>query len=175
MFVLGHLGIGGQLLWRFARGRGERRWVYAGTLLPDVIDKPVYYTLAALRGRHGAALGLISGTRTFGHTTLFLLAVLLLGLALKRRGVVLLAAGVATHLVLDLLGDLEPARGVHPQGPSTLAAVLFPLLGPRFPFAHFATAAQHATAIGGYYVICGEVLGAALLLGQYLRLRRARE
>lgn len=175
MFILGHLGIGRALVRRWV-APGLGRWLALGTLLPDLLDKPLYYALAAATGRHGAALGLISGTRTVGHTLLLLAALrLLLG---RGRGSAL-AAGMATHLFLDELGEVVGLvaaaagigeRGGVPGGPPTLAAVLFPLLGPRFPVYPFKDVAAHLFAQGRLWTLCGELAG-ALLLWRELRAR----
>ena len=171
MFVLGHLGIGGGAAAHFVDAR-ERRFLYFGALLPDLIDKPLYYALVLLTGRRGADLGLISGSRTLGHTAL--LALLILALFRRRHGPAI-ALGMATHLALDTLGDLfgffsSPHAG--PAGPSTLAAVLFPLLGPQFPVAPFQSFGEHALSIASPYVLAGELIGGALLLWQWQKQRR---
>ena len=122
MFVFGHVGIGSWLARPLARP-GELRWLVLGTLLPDLLDKPLYYGLVLATSRRAADLGLISGTRTFGHT---LLAALLVLLAVRGRRGAMVALGMATHLLLDLGGDLvplfAPASPAH-AGPSTIAAV----------------------------------------------------
>jgi hypothetical protein len=180
VFLLGHTGIG-LSLGRRALGpaaEGRWRWILLGTLLPDLIDKPLYYGLVAATGRHGAELGLVSSTRTIGHTAI--LGLLLYGaLRLSGRGPMGLAllAGLATHWLLDLLGDPIGAALVElgwtealpgPRGPPTLAAILFPLLGPRFPVMPFPTLRDHLLSLRSAYTIAGEVLGATLLW----RLRR---
>lgn len=159
MLLLGHLGIGSRLL-----GPLRRRWpasaVYLGCVLPDLIDKPLYYALSLSTGRQGAALGLISGTRSVGHTGLLWLVLLALGL--RSRVMLAIAAGVATHLVLDNLPDLFiPA---DPPESSPLIALLFPALGVRFPVAIAASLGEHFwRSIVNPWIIAGEVCGAAIL------------
>ena len=77
MFVLGHLGVGKKLAARPYRqfSRLDKRAFFVGALLPDLIDKPLYYVPAWLTGRRGAAAGILSGTHLFAHTGLFLLVV----------------------------------------------------------------------------------------------------
>ena len=166
MFVLGHRGIGSFLAARRVRAE-QLAWLLVGTLLPDAIDKPLYYILVLATGRRGAELGLISGTRTLGHTVL--LAVLL-WLLLPRRIGIPLFIGIATHLFLDELGDvagaLIPALGTHGR-PGTINAILFPLLGPHFPVSPYRSALEHALSLANGYVIAGEILGAVLLLWQW--------
>ena len=72
MFLLGHLGIGRELVKPFSKGL-PLAGIFLGTILPDLIDKPLYYSLAVITHKWGSELGLISGTRTFGHTAAFLL------------------------------------------------------------------------------------------------------
>jgi hypothetical protein len=166
MFLLGHLGIGSWLAARRVRAE-QLAWLLLGTLLPDLIDKPLYYALVFATGRRGAELGLISGTRTFGHT---LLLVAVLWLLLPRRVGRPLAIGMATHLALDELGDVLglflPALGTHPH-PGTITAVLFPFLGLRFPVSPFQSALEHAASLENAYVLAGEIAGAALLAWQW--------
>src|SRR5437588_225821 len=144
MFILGHLGIGYQLV-KPAKRNWPIGWILAGTLLPDLIDKPLYYGLSAWTGRHGAELGLISGTRTFGHTGIIFLILFLIGRWRRSSALVALAAGVATHLFLDNLGDLW-AHGIH--GADFLLALLWPVRGNRFPVHPFSNMHAHISAFG---------------------------
>ncbi|HWE24773.1 MAG TPA: metal-dependent hydrolase [Myxococcales bacterium] len=166
MFVLGHLGIGSFLAARRVRAE-QLAWLLFGTLLPDLLDKPLYYALVVATGRRGAELGLISGTRTFGHTLLLVVALWLL---LPRRIGTPLFLGMATHLFLDELGDIArslfPALGTHPP-PHTINAILFPLLGPHFPVSPYRSALEHAQSLENAWVIAGEAVGAALLVWQW--------
>src|SRR5207245_8990653 len=100
MFVLGHLGIGSWLAARRVRA-DSIAWLLFGAVLPDLIDKPLYYALSFATGRHGAALGLISSTRTFGHTLILAFALYAL---LPRRIGTALVAWIATPLAPDGLG-----------------------------------------------------------------------
>jgi hypothetical protein len=173
VFVLGHLGIGSRLAGRLPGVLRAPGWLALGTLLPDLIDKPLYYALSLPTGLHGAELGLISGTRTFGHTALFGLA-LFAGLTVRGHRLAgrALLAGLATHWLLDCGG--EPAGAlllrlglVEPSppgpGPGTLAAILFPLLGPHFPIAPFKSATAHFATLRNLYTVFGELLGGFFL------------
>jgi hypothetical protein len=157
LFVLGHLGIGSRLL--FGLRRRLPWWpLYAGCLLPDLIDKPLYYALLWLH----RLPELISGTRTFGHSGLFLLALLLLAALARRPWAWALFAGVATHFALDIAGELFTSP--DPES-SIWIAILFPALGVRFPMAHFGSLLEHLTVSAqSAYVIVGELLGAIILL-----------
>ena len=169
MLPLGHLGIGSRLLGPWRR-RFDWRLLYLGCLLPDLIDKPLYYALSLATGRHAAELGLISGTRTVGHTLLFFL--LLAALSLRYRGIAAVAAGVATHLFLDNLGDLfgPPV----PLERLTVVALVFPLLGVRFPVAPFTDLADHLNRnLTSGYSIAGELIGGAILLAAWLKRRQS--
>ena len=183
MFVLGHLGIGARLGTRLLRPVTDHtlRWLALGTLLPDLIDKPLYYGLALATGRRAADLGLISGTRTIGHTAL-LGAILWLALAVGRRraeGRALLI-GLATHWLLDLGGDfagvvLGPLglAGPHSDvaGPPTIAAILFPLLGAHFPVMPFKSVGAHLLSLRSAYTLGGELIGGWLVFSWW----RARQ
>ena len=166
MFLLGHLGIGSWLAARRVRAE-QLGWLLFGTLLPDIIDKPLYYALVLATGRHGAQLGLVTGTRTFGHTLLLVVALWLLA---PRRIGAPLALGMITHLALDELGDVLglflPALGTRSR-PSTVTAILFPFLGAHFPVSPFRSALEHLASLENAYVLAGEIVGVALLAWQW--------
>ncbi|HEY2030191.1 MAG TPA: hypothetical protein VGH20_13385 [Myxococcales bacterium] len=151
------------------RGRLPWTWLFLGCVLPDLIDKPLFYGLLWLRGHPD---GFISGTRTFGHTGLFLLGLTLLAALFRSRALWAVAAGVLTHLLLDSLGEvfITPPDDAH-----ILIALLFPLYGVRFPVAHFDSLYEHLR-IGAQsaYNIAGELLGGAILLRAWMVRRRAR-
>ena len=103
MLPLAHMGIGSKLVNTWSKELP--RWaLLAGTLLPDVIDKPLYYILFAITRLNGGHLGLINNSRTVGHTAMFLLALTLLAVTRRSRVLAALALGVATHLMLDKVG-----------------------------------------------------------------------
>jgi hypothetical protein len=164
MFPLGHLGIGTFAAVRRVSANGLP-WLLLGTLLPDLVDKPVYY---ALHLAFGHAVGIITGTRTFAHTLLFVLVLFAL---LPRQIGAPLSLGMLTHLALDGLGDvaghLAPRLGMDLGGPSVLHAIFFPLLGFRFPVAPFRNAFEHLRTVGNPWAITGELVGAALLVWQW--------
>jgi hypothetical protein len=165
MFVFGHMGIGAKLVSPWSEGL-KLRWILAGTLLPDVIDKPLYYGLSWAYGQHGQALGLISGTRTFGHTAALMLAIAIVSYFRRSRVLAAVALGIATHLLLDNLGDHFGRPGSNelnlPYG--TLYALCFPVLGWRFPYHPFSNATEHLSSFTeNAYVVGGEVIGLALL------------
>lgn len=157
MFVLGHLGIGSRLL--FGLRRKLPAWpLYFGCLLPDLIDKPLFYGMHLLH----RSWPLIAGTRTFGHTGLFLLALALGAALLRRPWATAIAAGVATHLALDIAGEL--VTGAEPAS-SIWLAIFFPAYGVRFPLAHFTTLLEHLSlSAQSGYVLAGELIGGLILL-----------
>jgi hypothetical protein len=179
VFVLGHSVVGPKLV-RLIKPALPWGWLVLGGLLPDLIDKPLYYGLVFTTGRRAADLGLISGTRTFGHTALFLLTCAIVALVVRKTGHVAAAAalaaltwGVASHHFLDNLGDL-PGRfwGTSPEGVSTLDGFLFPLRGAHFPVSPFRSVREHLFSATRLYVLAGEVTGAALLVRAWWQRRR---
>lgn len=184
MFILGHIGIGSRLgaLIPRVRDAGTPRWLILGTLLPDLVDKPLYYGLKLATGREGAELGLISCTRTVGHSALFALLVWLALRALgRRRAALALLAGMATHWLLDLGGDvtgyLAHALGLSsaPAGLSSLRALLFPLMGGRFAVSPFHSAREHLSSLAQTYTLAGELVGGVLLVLAWRRGQAARQ
>ncbi len=160
MFALGHLGLGKRLATRPYRrfSRCEKRAFFLGALLPDLIDKPLFYGHFWLTGQR---TGLLSGTHLFGHTGLFLLA--LVAAALAARSLVLraLAIGVATHLALDFAGLSMD-----------LGTLLWPLLGWAFPAYPFKNLGQHLTTVFRPVTLAGELLGGAVLWWDWRKARR---
>ena len=181
MFPLGHLGVGARAVQSWTPPV-QRRWVLLGALLPDLVDKPLYYALAWVTGRRGAAIGLVSGSRTFGHTALLLIIVWLASLVLSRRWIRFVALGMVTHLVLDELIDIlnvathlvETSILGSYDNPSTLWAIFFPLFGWRFPGIPFRNALDHVASLRNPYVLASEILGALLLYQHRRRMRRVQ-
>jgi hypothetical protein len=167
MFVLGHVGIGTRMLLGL-RKRLPAGWLICGCLLPDLIDKPLFY---ALLWGEGHADALISGSRSIGHTGIFLVLLLALALISRRAAAWALCAGVATHLVLDIGGELVAGSE---EDASIWLAILFPLMGWQFPKAHFASMMEHLrVSAQSAYVVIGEILGGAILLRAWLRRRQS--
>lgn len=170
MFFFGHLGIGSKMAYPW-RDKLPRAALLVGTVLPDLIDKPVYYSVAAFIGRDAASQSLISGTRTFGHTLLFLIIIALVAYLRKSRLLAALAVGITTHHLIDLIGDEFQLRLdlITPgTGPDGFHALLWPLLGWGFPTST-TTIVGHGTQIINPWVLMGEVIGLCILLWDYRR------
>jgi hypothetical protein len=161
MFFLGHMGIGRKLVSPFSKGLSQRM-IIIGAILPDLIDKPLYYGLSFLTGRKGDELGLISGTRTFGHTALFLLILTSISFIKHSRVLAAISMGIATHLLLDGFGDHLGAHSNSIQ--TTASALLWPLSGWKFPAIPYEDIATHLSSVIQPYVFWGEVIGGSLLL-----------
>ena len=152
MFVLGHVGIGSHLLPRRFRSRALWGWVALGCLLPDLLDKPLWL------------LGLARGTRLFGHTLLFVGALLVAGWLSRRPWLRAIGLGAVTHLALDLAGELFSG---HPVWKSWL---LWPGFGWGFPAAGSQDLLQHLLSVSAQsFYLGGEVLGLLLLLWDWSR------
>lgn len=130
-----------------------------GTLLPDLIDKPLYYIPVLLTGRHAAELGLFSGTRTVGHSLLFLFLLALVALATRKEMWLALFLGAATHLLLDNFA--EPFSPLTEY--SSRIALLFPFYGVRFPIALHRTLGEHFLLHLNPLEVVAEGVGAVLL------------
>lgn len=166
MFVLGHLGIGPRLLGPL-RARLPAVWLALGCLAPDLLDKPLFYGLLLW---NGAITAPIRGTRSFGHSLAVMLLLALAALWARRRWLSAVAAGVATHLALDLAGELF--AGANPES-SIWLALLWPLYGWSFPLARWTTPREHfQIAFESAWVVGGEVVGAALLAFGWISARR---
>ena len=163
VFALGHLGIGKKIAGlpyrRFSTV--EKRAFFLGTLLPDLIDKPLFYIPFWLSHRRGAAAGILSGTHLFAHTALFLMVLAVTARLARSPATRALAIGVSTHFALDIVGCS--------MGMGTL---LWPLFGWRFPAYPFRNLGQHLSTILNPITLAGELLGAAILLWDWRQGRR---
>jgi hypothetical protein len=164
MLLLAHMGIGSRLVKPWSKDLPL--WgLLAGTVLPDVIDKPLYYAASLLA--HEQAASAVSSTRTFGHTALFLIALTLVAVFRRSRWLAALALGVATHLLLDNLNDglseyWWPEIS-HPPQRSALVALLWPFLQTSFPTPPFNTLEGHFHRSLNPLSLGFEVIGAAIL------------
>jgi hypothetical protein len=162
VFALGHLGLGKRIAagpyGRFSRG--ERRAFFLGALLPDLIDKPLFYIPFWLTGGPGAIL---SGTHLYAHTLLFLLALVVAALLARSMTLGAVAVGVATHFALDCVG-LSMGLGT----------LLWPLFGWPFPAYPFRSLGQHLGTILNPITLGGELLGGAILWWDYRKTHRGR-
>ena len=89
---------------------------------------------------------------------------------MRRPAITAIALGVATHLALDIGGELF--SGSSPDQ-SIWLAIFWPWSG-RFPVAHFQTALEHLRlTLESAYVVAGEIIGGALLLFERWRKRQS--
>jgi hypothetical protein len=162
VFALGHLGLGKKIAARPYRRFTlfERRAFFLGALLPDLIDKPLFYIPYWLTERRSAAEGILSGTHLFAHTGLFLMALVGARLITRSMFIRAIAIGVATHLVLDFVA-LSMGLGT----------LLWPLFGWRFPAYPFTDLGQHLMTILNPVTLAGELFGAAILGWDYWKAR----
>lgn len=163
MWIFGHLGIGSQI----ARPLGKKLpWgaILLGTLLPDLIDKPLYYGLKIT----GAGNELVSCTRAFGHTALLVLLVCGIAWIRHSRAFAGLALGMATHLALD--GVQDALLGIPTHESSSYLAALYPFTG-HFAGMPFHSLGEHLMTGGTPIVFVAEIVGAFLLFREWRRRR----
>ena len=140
VFVLGHVGIGLGIAWLLTYRRPvsiDYRLVLVGTMLPDLIDKPL-----------GSLLGLQE--RLWAHSLLFLVVLLALSRIPRIRGLEWVGFGVATHFLLDLIWD-------------TPNAFLWPFGGPFLP-STFSVGSYVHILLTDPYVQAGEIVGTVALV-----------
>ncbi|MDE2510518.1 MAG: hypothetical protein KGL74_05300, partial [Elusimicrobia bacterium] len=126
-------------------------------------------------GRRGADLGLIAGTRSFGHTFLFTAALAALARARRSKTLAALALGSATHLLLDLITDMsESGFDGHRLMSRSVKTLVWPLMGVQFPPALEGGLIHHLWRIQEPFILGAELAGAAFLIWERRRSRLAR-
>ncbi|MGZ3687595.1 MAG: metal-dependent hydrolase [Bdellovibrionota bacterium] len=161
MWPLGHLGIGSKLVSPMSKGLPKLP-LFLGCMLPDLIDKPLYYGLSLVTGRQGLDIGLISGTRTFGHTAVFLVALSIWTNFRRSPWLAALTLGVASHLLIDnVMTQFLDADSIRRY--SGTVGLLWPFLGNRFPDYPFNGIVDHLSMIRMKYIALGEIVGAGIL------------
>ena len=178
MLPLGHLGIGSWLTkpltrpWR-AANRRLFLWVLLGTLLPDLIDKPLFHlTQALVRSGTLESAAWVTSSRTIGHTAILLIAFSFVAWGRKSRSAFAVALGMASHLLLD--NFMDRWTGVQPS--SAFMALVFPLIEGRFADAPFEDISGHLAQILDQPQLIGpEILGAFLLTIDLIRWNRRRK
>lgn len=136
----------------------DYRLVLVGSVLPDIIDKPLGLIIL------GSSLG---NSRIFGHTLLFTLLLAIFGIILKRNsgslGLLTLAGGSFVHLMLDQMW-------LRPQ------ALFWPALGASFPRENPDNWLSNVLNYGFTHpaVYVPEMVGGAIVIVVGLRLLEAR-
>ncbi len=172
------MGIGSKMVGPWARELPK--WaVLFGTVLPDAIDKPLYYVLLFWTRHQGESLGYINNSRTIAHTAIFLLAITLVAVVRRSRILAAIALGVATHLFLDNLGDslvdyFMPDIS-HPPQHSAMVALLWPFFKSYFPVSPFNSFAGHMHRSFNPLSMGFEVVGACILFWEYWQVRHEHE
>ena len=139
----------------------DYRVVMVGALLPDLIDKPIYFLSHNYFGEG----------RLFAHTLLFLIILTIGGIYLyksrRKLWLLLLAFGTFTHLILDLMW-LQPRT------------LLWPIYGITFPREHYTTLSRWFsemwhTFLADPLVSAPEVIGAIIIVVFFAVLIRRRK
>lgn len=141
MYALGELGIGLGLAWLVAyrnRAAVDFRLVLLGSILPDLIDKPL-----------GAVLHL--DARLWAHSILFLGGILLVSLWPTLHGLRWVGFGDAVHLLVDLMW-LQPM------------VALWPFLGVAFPPGEQSFGNYLQVLLTDPYVQFGEIVGGIIFV-----------
>ncbi len=147
MLLFGHIGITLGIAWLAEsklKIKMDYRLIAVGSLLPDIIDKPV-----------GMILLPLNNGRVIGHTLLFILILLLIGL--KYRKSLFLSFASLLHLIEDEMW----------REPQTL---FWPLLGFEFPAKEHGSFYKYVGRIISEYtpslshVFISEIIGLAIIL-----------
>jgi len=142
MLFFAHLGLTMAAAHPFKRA--NMAFVALGSILPDLIDKPLGYIIYGT-----PAMG-----RTVAHTLLFLLVLAALSYIFNSNRLASLTGGVLAHLALDTMWE-------------TPIIFLWPLLG-SFPMSRDLTVASYiGTLLRGLenpYILIPELLGIALMI-----------
>jgi hypothetical protein len=135
------------------------RWILVGTVLPDLIDKPIFFVLS----RGFPTDGWEAGKRGFAHTLVFLSLLAIISRAKKSPALWALTAGTATHLGLDVISKSTAGRST---ALGSLRVLFWPFAGWSFPtLSH----GMHGVAIGAF-----ELIGLGLLALQCAKMRSVK-
>ena len=147
MLLFGHIGITLGIAW-FVESKLKVKMDYMliilGSLLPDIIDKPLGMIILPLHNG-----------RVFAHTLLFVL--ILLAIGLRYRKSLFLSFASLLHLIEDRMWN-------EPQ------TLFWPLLGFEFPAKEHASFCNYLSRIlmeyipSFSYVFVSEVVGATIIL-----------
>lgn len=162
MFIFGHLGIGSKLAGPFSK-KLPRKALLLGTLLPDLIDKPLFYGRQIFYNTFHFFWGTISNTRTFGHTGLLTLAFSGLAYKYKSRVFTAITLGMITHLFIDNVGDYFDSK-LTTEG---LITLLWPLFGLQFPPSPYMALSNHIKDLLNSWNLYGECIGFGILTWDY--------
>jgi hypothetical protein len=157
MFILAHIGIGRTITRPWSARLPVVPFV-VGALLPDVIDKPLFYA---------HLFSGITATRTIAHTGLFAAAVGAIALFTRSRAWMAVALGVASHLLLDCLMDTM-SHDPH----SAIVALGWPFLYRRFASFPFRSPVEHLQRLWNLPVLLTETLGLVLIAWEFLARQR---
>ena len=181
MFLFAHLGIGKKIASPWSRNLPLVP-LLIGTILPDIIDKSLFYGLRLmdnwepLRPFADSCLEVVTGTRTFGHTAILLIAILILSGIRKSPTLAALALGMATHVLIDNFSDhLHDVITSTPHDHSAAIALLWPFLTPKFATYPFASIGEHLSNIWQPDIFVGEIVGILLLSWDYWKSARSKE
>jgi hypothetical protein len=152
MFVLGHVGIGRLIVGRRGRALPVVPFLL-GAILPDLIDKPLYYA---------HMWDYITCTRTFGHTGLLLAALALVAYAKRSPSWTAVALAMSTHFVFDGVLDLQSS-----STSTTWIAFSWPFVYGRFATFDIPSPLQHLMMIKRLDIIVTETIGAILLWREF--------
>ena len=149
MFIFGHLGLG-RLLAEPCRIQRPMSLVLFGSLLPDIVDKSIFYIT-----------GSMPGTRSLGHTLLFVICIATIeGRRSGNWKRFPLAFGIFTHLIGDYVGDYFALSASFSRN---LRILLWPILGESFPATPHLNFSQQAIRLTGPYFLSTEILGICVL------------
>jgi hypothetical protein len=164
MFILAHLGIGSKIVSPWTKGLSLKA-VYLGTLLPDLIDKPLYYGVSLYTHLTGTEQGFISTTRTVAHTGIFLVVLAMTAYVKRSKLLAAITLGVASHLLLD---------GFNLTGgpPDQNVALIFPFGGFKFADARYVNLREHLSSFANLGTLIEESIGALILITDYYLYRR---
>ena len=163
MYPIAHVGIGSLIILKshFKKCTGIKLTpLFFGTLLPDLIDKPIFYFGKYLQVFNYSVLP-AAGSRNYSHTILF--STIFFGISARLRSKVLLAIslGVISHQLIDVLSDIIIAWDIKAI---PLKLIFWPLYGTGFQKASFANFSEHLKFWVSPYELIGEAVGLICLI-----------
>ena len=192
MYIFGHLGLGAVIgdaiskdlssktPWSHSRKTELFLFLMIGCLLPDLIDKPLHFLSIKINSK----TIFFAGDRSITHTVMIIAIFFGFSISTGSLRLKMLAIGVFSHLLLDVVGDTSHwiwfRTDAYPTPPfywssPKLQTYFWPFVTQDFPSSSQVSVTDYWRGLLSPPLIAWEVVGAAFLARKALALSRSRQ